>query len=65
MDTEERDKMLYEIHTVLLGANGDEGLVGEFSCLKKSHGKLKIAFWSLVSFLSGAGILTSSYFTFG
>ena len=48
------------IHTVLLGANGAEGLVEEVKSLAKGHGKLKRNFWMLVTFLIGSGIISGS-----
>lgn len=45
------------IHTVLLGADGAEGLVEEVKCLAKGHGKLKRNFWILVGTLAGSGII--------
>jgi len=47
------------IHTVLLGTNGDDGLVGEVNRIGKSHFKLKRNFWLLVGVLIGTGILAS------
>ena len=49
-----------EIKTVLLGKNGDDGLVGDFGRLSRSHYKLKQNFWILVAFLIGSGVLVGS-----
>ena len=48
-----------EVRTVLLGAKGDIGLVGEFRELAKSHYKLRRNFWMLIAFLVGSGIITT------
>lgn len=45
------------MHTVLLGADGAEGLVEEVKSLAKGHGKLKRNFWILVGTLVGSGVV--------
>ncbi len=63
---EERQKLdethdtVGKIKTVLVGLNGDEGLVGQVSEIGKSHYKLKRNFWMLVGFLVGSGVITGS-----
>ena len=47
-----------KLNTVLLGANGDDGLVGEVKELSKSHYLLKRNFWMLIAFLIGSGVIT-------
>ena len=53
-----------QLKTLLVGANGDEGLIGEIKTIKidadklhSKHNKLNVRFWTLVSFLVGSGIL--------
>ena len=46
-----------KLSTVLLGADGDEGLVGQVSEIAKSHYTLKNRFWILVGILIGSGII--------
>ena len=53
---EVRDSVII-IKTVLLGTDGDNGLVGDVKRLAVSHFKLKKSFWVLVSFLAGSGVL--------
>jgi len=53
---ETHDKVL-KLSTVLLGTNGDNGLVGEFRRVAQSHFTLKRNFWILVGILTGSGIL--------
>ena len=48
------------LHTVLLGANGAEGLVEEVRSIAKGYGKLKRNFWTLVGILIGSGIIGGS-----
>ena len=50
------------LHTVLLGANGAEGLVEEVRSIAKGYGKLKRNFWTLVGILIGSGIIGGSVF---
>ena len=50
------------IHTVLLGANGAEGLVEEVKSIAKGYGKLKRNFWMLVGILVGSGVIGGSVF---
>ncbi len=65
--TEKHEQILQETHdatlkiqTVLLGTNGDAGLIGEVKQLSESHYKLRRHFWMLIAFLVGSGILASS-----
>mgnify|MGYP001603665578 CR=1 FL=1 len=51
-----------EIKTVLLGTNGDNGLVGDVKRLGRSHYRLKQHFWILVGILVGSGILASGIY---
>ena len=53
-----------QLKTLLVGANGAEGLIGEIKTIKVNvkelnsrHNKLNVRFWTLVSFLVGSGIL--------
>ncbi len=55
--TDDDREMLVGIKTVLVGMNGDPGLVGEFSILSKTVAKLRKNFWTLVGILVGSGIL--------
>ncbi len=48
------------LHTVLLGANGAEGLVEEVKSIAKGYGKLKRNFWMLVGILVGSGVIGGS-----
>ena len=48
------------IHTVLLGADGAEGLVEEVKSIAKGYGKLKRNFWMLVGILVGSGVIGGS-----
>lgn len=48
-----------KLTTVLLGTNGDDGLVGEFRRVANSHFSLKRNFWILVGILAGLGVLGS------
>jgi len=49
-----------EVKTVLLGANGDDGLVGEVRRLAKSYYKLRLRFWILVSTLVASGVISAN-----
>lgn len=49
-----------QLKTLLVGMNGDEGLVGEVKEIGKSHYKLKRNFWMLIAFLIGSGIISGS-----
>jgi hypothetical protein len=59
MTLEEKiDKILEQqtiLNTILLGADGDEGLVGDVSGLQKEVSKLKKAFWLFVGIVVGSG----------
>ena len=55
--------LIVEMHTVLLGANGSDGLVKEVSKLCERHNKLSTRFYMLVGILVGSGILTASIYT--
>ena len=57
---DETHDTVIELKTVLLGTNGDNGLVGDVKRIAKSHFRLKQNFWILVSFLIGSGILGGS-----
>lgn len=48
------------LHTVLLGADGAEGLVEEVKSIAKGYGKLKRNFWMLVGILVGSGAIGGS-----
>ena len=56
---EETHDATIQIKTVLLGMNGDDGLVGEVKVIAKSHSSLKKSFWTLIGILIGLGILGS------
>ena len=59
--TKDERKMLIEIRTVLLGAEGeDNGLCAEVKRLAKGHAKLKLTVWVLITFLIGSGIIATS-----
>ncbi|KKL18419.1 hypothetical protein LCGC14_2475730 [marine sediment metagenome] len=58
---ETHDGMLV-IKTVLLGENGDTGLVGELKEVKESHYKLRQRFYTFVGIIAGSGILTGAGF---
>ena len=66
LTSEERQKLdethdsMIRIETVLLGSNGDNGLVGDVKRLAVSHFRLKKNFWVLTSFLAGSGVLGGS-----
>ncbi len=49
------------LHTLLLGANGAEGLVDEVKSLARGHGRLKRNFWMLTGILVGSGIIGTGY----
>ena len=57
---DETHEAVIELKTVMLGANGDDGLVGEVREIGKSHYKLKRNFWMLIAFLVGSGIITGT-----
>ena len=48
-----------KIEVVLLGANGDEGLVGEVQDLKRKYNRLTLGVYTLIGILIGLGLLTS------
>jgi hypothetical protein len=66
-----QEQMLAETHqtvtqlkTILIGMNGDQGLVGEVKCVKREvetlgskHDKLSRSFWLLVGVLTGSGVI--------
>ena len=58
---ETHDGML-ELTTVLLGKNGDPGLIGDFWEVKASHYKLRQRFYIFVGIIAGSGILTGAGF---
>ena len=49
-----------QLKTVLLGVNGDTGLIGEFKEVKESHYKLRQRFYIFVGIIAGSGILTGA-----
>lgn len=55
---DETHDTVIELRTVLLGADGNEGLCAKVEKVAKSHYKLKSYFWILVAFLVGTGIIT-------
>lgn len=57
---EERDRKINEMHQVLLGINGSPGLCKQFEGLVKSHYNLKRAFYCLVAFLVGSGVIAGT-----
>ena len=64
--TSEDRKMLEAIHekvikieVVLLGADGDEGLVSEVQDLKRKYNRLTLGIYTLIGILIGLGLLTS------
>ena len=48
-----------KIEVVLLGADGDEGLVGEVQELKKKQTKQAIILYVLIGVLVGSGVLVT------
>jgi len=48
-----------KIEVVLLGANGDEGLVGEVQDLKRKYNRLTLGVYTLIGILIGLGLLTT------
>lgn len=46
-----------ELTAILLGARGDNGLIGDVKRLSTSHYKLRQHFWVLVGILVGSGII--------
>ncbi len=69
MNEKERDRKINETHdvalqlkTVLLGANGDQGLVGDVKQIGQSHYKLRGQFRLLLGILVGSGVLTGAGF---
>ena len=67
--TERHEKALDETHdaviqirTVLLGVNGDEGLVGIVQQVVKEQSKLKKTVWTLIGILVGSGVISGSIF---
>jgi|GEM_PF-4880348 len=53
--------MIVEIYTVLLGKNGDKGLVGDVQNLNGRVRWLELRFWALVALLVGLGVIGGSY----
>ncbi len=56
-----------QLKTVLLGANGDDGLVGDVKrtskaiiVLNEKHNKLNKTLWTLIGILVGSGVLGGS-----
>jgi len=61
---QETHKTVIELKVVLLGINGDEGLIGKVNelsashnCLREKHNRLSKSFWIVVGFLVGTGVL--------
>lgn len=50
------DKVI-ELRTILLGTDGDNGLIGDFKRLANSHSKLKRNFYILIGVLVGSGTI--------
>ena len=48
-----------KIEVVLLGADGDEGLVGEVQDLKRKYNRLTLGVYTLIGILIGLGLLTT------
>lgn len=51
------DKIV-ELTAILLGARGDNGLIGDVKRLASSHYKLRRNFWFLVGILAGSGVIS-------
>ena len=60
---DETHDIVIQLKTVLLGTNSDNGLVGEFRRVAKSHFSLKRNFWVLVGILAGLGLLGTGLFS--
>ncbi len=58
---ETRDTVI-ELKTILLGKDGDRGLVGVIYDTAQGHNKLKRNFWLLVGFLGGTGVIGGSIY---
>ena len=65
--TKEERQLIQDTHdagirvkAVLLGENGDDGLVGEVKRIAKSHYKLRLCFWILVSTLVASGVISAN-----
>ena len=58
---ETRDTVI-ELKTILLGKDGDKGLVGVIYDTAKGHSRLKRNFWLLVGFLGGSGVIGGSIY---
>lgn len=54
--------MLVEIHTVLLGTDGEDGLCARFKALSEQVRYLDRRFWLLVGTLAGSGVIAGSWF---
>lgn len=54
---EESHDTLNTLKSVLLGANGNPGLVKQVNDVCEDHQSLKARFWMLVAFLTGLGII--------
>lgn len=59
---EETHDTVITLKSVLLGANGNPGLVKQVNEVCKGHEKLNGRFWMLVAFLGGLGILGGGTF---
>ena len=67
MPEKTQEQMIQETHdtviqlkTVLLGVNGDHGLVGEVQSVRKKVNKVTIMLYGLIGVLTGAGIIDST-----
>ena len=54
---EETHDTVIRIKTVLLGANGDDGLCGEVKSLSERHNRLAKTFWITFGVLVGTGFI--------
>ena len=54
---EETHDTVIKIKTVLLGANGNEGLCGEVKSLSERHNRLAKTFWITFGGLIGSGLI--------
>jgi len=57
--TQKDRDMLIEMHTSLVGINGQEGLIKRVTKLWGSHYALKRKFYALIAFLLGSGAITT------
>lgn len=52
------------LETIIVGATGDNGLIGQVKCLKRDQAAMRRNFWVLVTALAGSGVFTASFLTF-